>query len=95
MPCGIGVAVHGGPLPSEPSRRTGVVEVNMGDEDFLDGGFIDSDRTDRRAQRLQRGARPGFDQRVIAPTLHKKSGDESRNALEEEIERVDAHGCSQ
>lgn len=91
MPRGIGVAVHRGPMLREPPGSTGVVEVNVGDKDLLDCRFIDTDLTDRRTQRFQRGARPRFDQRELTAALNEIRSDESGSALETEIERVDAH----
>ena len=91
VPRGTGMAVNRGAILRKPAGRPGVIEMDVGDEDFADRRFCDACGPDRCAQRLQRRSRPGFDECVLPGALDEVGGDEAGGGLEKEIESLDAH----
>ena len=91
MPCGARVAVDRGSVLREPASRSGMVEMDVGDEDRADRRFGDACGPDSRPQCLERRSRPRLNQCILPGTLDEVGGDEAGGGLKVKVESLDAH----
>jgi hypothetical protein len=89
---GVWVAVNDRALLGPPASGTGMVEMNVRDEDVPDPRWIKPARTNRGEQRAPRGRRPGLNEgELSAAALHEVRGDDAGRVLKKQVQRVKRH----
>ena len=75
-----------------PTRRAGVIQMNMGDEDMADGFFIQTFVTQTRTQIFQCRSRSCLDEYKSGRCLDHIGSNESGGVLKMQVEGMDGHG---
>jgi len=75
-----------------PASSSGMIEVDVGDEDMPNVLFIQPKCANAIPQLFERRARSGLDQYQTATRLDHIGGDQPRRVLKMQVECVDDHG---